>query len=300
MIKFLHKSRRLKAFSLLEVALAIAIAGIAVSCITPIWHTITITKKQRMNEERFHYIRTAMQAYLMRFGYLPCAAANENGFATNETYAGFVPYKTLGIAKQYSKDCEGKPFTFAVNKNLVKLPGKNYILFPKQACSTNIPNQVSFCKLYGFKPNASKEHTIYYCADEICTLPNLALLDNEESIIDPNDFYHVLPHPEVNLSGYYSAKWQKQVVLEKPDDRKVCNTVAWLLIMHGPNKHNKPLSKAKEANIVKNAGQQIFYLSAAKDDKGLFNDIVFYQTRFDMAAQCACPCNTDAIIYLYR
>ncbi len=302
--------QKTKAFSLLEISLAIAIAGIAVSCITPIWHTITIAKHQRANEEKFHYIRIAMQAYLLRFGYLPCAAATENGLSTENTFTGFIPYKTLGIQSRYTKDCNGKPFTFSVNKNLVRIPGKNYILLPKQANCIDIPNQVSFCRLYGY--NEQQAPTIingiystskYYCTDQICKLPNLTILEKGESIIDKNDYFHILPELTMNMSNPTRwLQWQRSAVLEKNDRYKICNTVAWLMISHGPNKSNKPLSKGKLLNLaaLQNNQQQVFCISPDVDDAGLFNDVVFYQTRFDMAAQCGCPCTTEPMIRSLR
>ena len=40
-------------------------------------------------------------------------------------------------------------------------------------------------------------------------------------------------------------------------------------------------------------GVSVFAIADADKDDGLFNDAVFYQTRFDMAAQCNCPCTMD-------
>lgn len=296
--------KQFRAFTLIEIALSIAIAGIAVSCIAPIWQTIAIAKKQRANEEKFHYIRVAMQAYIIRYGHLPFAANNLDGMASDMSVRGFVPYKTLGLQKQYALDCNGKPFTFVVNKNLIKLPDRNYIPMIKHANSCIKLNDASFCRLYSplfFKKDlhagqsgASNESLV----DQVCNLENLVILENGESVIEKTDYYYVLT-PVAGLSSQAGlwVNWNMPMKANNPA-RKVCNTIAWLIVSHGPvskKTTNKKISACKKMNDEE---EQKFCILPTKDDGGLFNDTIFYQTRFDMAAQAGFPCTCDPAINL--
>lgn len=284
-------NKKIAAFSLVEIALTIIILGITISSITPIWQAIHISKKMRVNEEKFHYIRLAMQGYLLQHGYLPNASSTFEGISQKEVVRGYVPYKTLGISKDYAFDSNNRPFSFVVNKNLVQLD--NVIYKPlMQHIYHDEPNSVSFCRLsHG---SYKTEHNKRFITDNICNLKNLTLLDQGKSVVLETDYVFSIPPMFLNDSDALK-KWYLN---KKNEEHKICNTMAWLIISHGlegnfhakKNKQKQKISKCKQMNTN---NEQEFCLSPESDDDGLFNDTIFYQTRFDMAAQSNCPCTIE-------
>lgn len=277
-------AKKILAYSLLEVAIAIMVSGVAISSIIPLLKTISISKKMRLNEEKYHYIRYAMQGYLLRYGYLPFAAKNDGMELTNMV-RGFVPYKTLGITKEYIYDSNGNLFTYIVNKNLAKQANKEYIPITRPVHSIMNKNQVTFCRLY--------KHDKTLMMDEICTLENLVILEKGVSIIEPKDMFYIMEPMYFFKNANDWNEWQVKAFSSKLLRQKSCNVVAWAIISHGPNKNNRPITKCKEMN--NNETQKICILPESGDN-GLFNDVIFYQTRFDMAAQSGWPCTSESII----
>lgn len=277
------------AYSLLEVAISIGIAGIAISMVTPIWHTISVAKKIRINEQKYHYIRNAMQAYVIRYGHLPHAAENLNGVANMQHVKGYLPYKTLGISKQYALDSNNKPFTYAINKHLGKHATKEHIPLMRNISTNTQRNQISFCRLFKYKDSGALA-----IIDEICVLDNLIVLEKGISIVDEQDHFFVMKPMSFFHTIEKWKEWQATSITQKTERMKNCNAIAWVLIAHGSNKKNKPLSNCAQMNKTET---QKFCILPADDDNGFFNDTVFYQTRFDLAAQAGFPCTAEPMLY---
>lgn len=273
--------KKIKAFSLLEAAMAIAIFGLAISIVIPIMQTITIAKKHRINEEKFYQIKIAMEIYLLKHGYLPLPE-NENGKSI-ETYKGNVPYIELGLSKKAIYDANNKLFTYAVNKNLTKKEEKTHIPIT-HPLSTVLPNNcVTFCRIY--KQNGKGEVEKY---DDIDFDKNLKIFDKNGNVLLENDHIYIMyPLKRFANTLEYRA-WKARSLKEKNLSQKNYNLIAWILISHGKKTKNDSIDKFNNLNQEYN-----FYIEGT--DGKIFNDQLFYQTRFDMAAQIGFPCTLEPV-----
>ena len=147
------------------------------------------------------------------------------------------------------------------------------------------PNFVSFCRLS--KGSYTTKDNRKFITDNICNLENLIILDKGKSVVLENDYVFSM-NPMYLNDDEALKKWYHN---KNNEDHKMCNTIAWLIISHGQNVKKKQLSTCQ---IMNQNSQQQFCLAPEESDNGLFNDSVFYQTRFDMAAQANCPCTIEA------
>ena len=118
------------AFSLIEAAFAILLIGIFSSALIPYWHTLNAKHNLAITQLRANYIRKSMEGYVARYGFLPSAASDTRGIEKQGISRGFVPYKTLGIPRQYIFDAKGNPFSFIVNEHLMLAKYQNNPLTP--------------------------------------------------------------------------------------------------------------------------------------------------------------------------
>lgn len=280
--------KNLPAFSLLEVALSIMIVGVALACVVPIFKTISVANSMRSNEEKFTRIRFAMQAYLLRHGHLPEAAQDTDGKSTPELTKGYVPYKTLGIERKYMFDVKSKPFSYVVNKFVIKAPGITFLPITMPLTTCIKPGQVTFCRYYKFNSPKSKFPDYYDWASSAPEEEKLCLFDNNENVLSHDEPIYIMKPLFKFMQMHTLIDWQKQSLQEKSIQYKSGDIVAWILISHGTPK-NGQTSKAQYINIK---SMRYFHMNF-KD--GAFNDIVFYQTRFDMAAQVGFPATVEPI-----
>jgi len=110
---------RYEAFSLIEAAFAILLIGIFSSMLIPYYHALNARQNLQVTQLRANYIRKAIEGYVMRYGFLPSAASDTNGNEVSGLIRGYIPYKTLGISKNYIYDGKGKLFSFVVNEYLM-------------------------------------------------------------------------------------------------------------------------------------------------------------------------------------
>jgi type II secretory pathway pseudopilin PulG len=278
--KFKQKARKqISAFSLLEVTLALAVIGLAMGTVTPIIKTFSIAKKSRINEEKFHYIRIAMQGYLLRHGHLPHAGDKEGNEISGQK-RGFVPYKSLGIRKQYAYDSNSNFFTYAVNLNLTAQPNKKFIPITIPLTTPPKPGMISFLRLYKFNTDGSID--MY---DDIDETKNIIVIENKNEVISDKDCIYIMkPLPKFHLPQMI-GQWL--IASNMIDPKYKCsNLIAWVLISHGKQRADD--SVAKKSNATSDIH---FYVNSSN---GL-NDQVFYQTRFDMTAQCGFYCTNEPI-----
>lgn len=254
--------KKLKAFSLLETILSIAIIGLISSSFSLLFLSITRYKKIKLNEQKYHYIRISVQNYVLQHGKLPMASENTLGISSS-SYHGFVPYKTLGIAKSYMLDANNKPFRYVINP-----------IFADTNIPIHVPlnykpdiNEKSFMRLYKYDNNV----LIY---DYYMKFNQIEIFDKENSIISKNDFFYVLPPisaPFPTAAHFY--QWIKQNY--QKEENKVSNVVAWILISFGKN------TSSNEHKINKTSTSK-FYITSANST---FADTLFFQSRFDLLAQ---------------
>ncbi|MBW8309684.1 MAG: type II secretion system GspH family protein [Candidatus Paracaedibacteraceae bacterium] len=134
-------TRRLSAFSLIEISIALIIMGIVASMTIPL-----LTVQHRLNQQKTTHnheeqIVAALAAYVLQYHRLPAPAPSSNGKANknceNHTHCvGFVPFTTLGLPEKTAKDGYGNWFTFAVHPTLTKTQAR-----------TNDGSSEYFCKI---------------------------------------------------------------------------------------------------------------------------------------------------------
>lgn len=114
--------RTLPAFALLEVAIALSVLGIIAYMTMPLLGKIQQWQQIRVTHAHQEKIIESLAGYVLLNKRLPCPALTANGEAqpicTNETKAGFVPYKTLGIDEKTAKDGYYHWMTYVVQPTL--------------------------------------------------------------------------------------------------------------------------------------------------------------------------------------
>ena len=112
---------KLKAFSLIEMSLVLAIMGVVAGMSLPMLIENRVTQKRAKATENSNIIITALGAYAAANHELPCPATKESGGVAGACSAanvsscyGYVPYKSLGISKSSATDGFGHLIRYAV------------------------------------------------------------------------------------------------------------------------------------------------------------------------------------------
>lgn len=263
------------ALTLLETMLSLAILSLTSSCLLTLYFFLSHNQKHKINEQKFHKIRVAMQSYLLQHGKLPTASKSKDGISAPMLISGYVPYKTLGIPKAYMYDANNKEFKYVVNKLFI---------------NTNIPlhvpltykpqnNEQSFLRLYTYQNGK-----LYY---DNTAGNTLTIFDkNKISVISNEDYFFVLAPLKAPFNNINSFEtWVKQTIQNEKQEYKVTNVVAWLIISFGKNNQ----SEEQKQNRL---SEDTFYISSKNTG---FYDWIFYQSRFDLAAQIGFYCTPEPI-----
>lgn len=320
------KKKKLRAFSILESAFALLLIGIFSAILIPYWQLLHAQENYCITQNRANYIRKAVEGYVARHGFLPYAG-DEKGMDIEGKLRGFVPYRTLGIPKMYIYDGYGKPFSFIVNQCLVGKCWKKlgYHIIPitvpvsihqehimtKAAISKpKITLGVSFNRLYQFStsyenarwfkhpiPEQVKvENAIKYSKtmfedgypfevkeglewmtfivddyDRLKNINRLFVMKDKKSILQPTiihiyDKFRYDPEERFDEESFALAKI---IFTLREDWDDSYDAIAWVLISHHKN------SKVNEG-----ADREISLNSS---------DLIFWQSRFNLAAQIKCP-----------
>ena len=117
--------KHLKAFALLEVAVALSIIGVIMA-----WGIPTIMQWQKhqkaaqtiAHKDSIYY---ALASYVSQTGHFPCPANDMEGVAQptcsqKPDFIGYIPYKTIGLMKKMAWDGHKKPFTYVIDPVLTQ------------------------------------------------------------------------------------------------------------------------------------------------------------------------------------
>ena len=138
-------------FSLLEVSISLAIMGLIIGLGMPPLISVLNLGKVKTTEKHQDAVMTALAAYGLQHGHLPCPAKlNSPGYALTPCYqedhiVGTIPYYTLGIPAHYAHDGFKRPMIYAVSAAIVDQ-------------STGRKNIENFCSFKGDakgKPNTT-------------------------------------------------------------------------------------------------------------------------------------------------
>lgn len=116
--------RRLRAFSLLEIAIVLIIVGLISSLTFPILTASLEAGRRQKTENHKERLFYCLAGYVLQNGHLPCPGQLSDlplGSAREkclENHVGIIPFKTLGINQETAKDGFGNWFTYAVNPAL--------------------------------------------------------------------------------------------------------------------------------------------------------------------------------------
>ncbi len=150
---------KLHAFTLIEVAITLLIIGIVASLVVPTLHAIKKYHHQQRDQENKVFVQHALVAYLAQNKRLPCPAVKDDGYAvekcTSQNCAGIIPFATLQIPKEKTKDADGKWFVYAVEPKLTA----NFLHFNKLETplvdelvvlpDDSLDEEATFCRVQG-------------------------------------------------------------------------------------------------------------------------------------------------------
>lgn len=115
--------KRQQGFSLLEVALALAIVGIMAGfALPPLMQMIERGRFQKTQEHQEQAV-TSLAVYALTHKKLPCPAASSDGIAQSSgsgVMQGYLPYRTLGLPEVTAKDGQGHWMTYGVEGTLTQ------------------------------------------------------------------------------------------------------------------------------------------------------------------------------------
>jgi len=111
-------------FSLLELAMVLAILGVLGGLSLPLIQTQMQRSKTNHTIEHQEAVMTALGHYVSRTNQMPCPAKDHNGEAAKKCTPqsiGYVPYKALGLSKEMASDGYKRPMFFAVEPDLTAI-----------------------------------------------------------------------------------------------------------------------------------------------------------------------------------
>ena len=171
--------KTIRAFALLEVAIALSILGLIAYMGMPLINRLQSWQHTHATTDHQEQIMQALSAYVLANSRLPCAAENASGQAKDGINIGFVPYQTLGIPENIAKDGQHHWMTYAVEPNLTS----SAVVF-LQDPGLSLDSQTIFCK-------ATSSETL-----------TIRQADEKSCIMSP-DFAAVVIVSHGNSGGYY-------------------------------------------------------------------------------------------------
>jgi hypothetical protein len=115
-------STRLKAFSLLEVSLALGVMGVMALLLVPFIENMLLLKNHEVTKTRMERILYALSAHVLSEKRLPCPTGSltdgKELVSCDDAFKGYVPYQSLGLMEKDVCDAKGNPFVYGVNPEL--------------------------------------------------------------------------------------------------------------------------------------------------------------------------------------
>lgn len=188
--------KSIRAFALLEVAIALSVLGVIAYMGTPLISRIQNWQQTHTTTAHQEQIMEALGAYVLANSRLPCPAEDTNGKSHPGKSVGFVPYQTLGIPEKSAKDGKHHWMTYVVQPSLTT---KSILFLQDPGIDTS--NTTIFCKT-----TQTEEFTINRN-------------DGESCITEP-DFAAVAIISHGNSGGYYLDNGTVQPVNSDDPDKK--------------------------------------------------------------------------------
>lgn len=118
-----HLSTTIRAFALLELAIALSILGVIAYMSMPLLGKLHHWQQARTTAMHQEQVIEALAAYVLTHQRLPCPATNTNGDAAAictvaDSNIGFIPFRSLGISEKLAKDGHHHWMTYAIQPSL--------------------------------------------------------------------------------------------------------------------------------------------------------------------------------------
>jgi type II secretory pathway pseudopilin PulG len=190
--------KNIRAFALLEVAIALSVLGIIAYMAMPLMGKLQNWRRTNVTTNHQQQIMEAVAGYVLFNKRLPYSSANINGEATSGVSVGYVPFKTLGIAESVAKDGDHHWMTYAIQPNLAS--ARIVFLQP---------------------PELRIDNKCIFCATTADGLFNIHNEKNQPCIKEP-DFVAVAIVSHGASGGYYLDNGSTQIV-DSTDPHKIAN-----------------------------------------------------------------------------
>jgi hypothetical protein len=97
------------------------VMGVVLSVFIPFVGTMRFCSSLHNDKQKYDRICYAIAAYVIRTSHLPAPAKElaSGEISSNENDVGFVPFKSIGLSKDFSINSSGKPIKYAPNRTLV-------------------------------------------------------------------------------------------------------------------------------------------------------------------------------------
>jgi type II secretory pathway pseudopilin PulG len=128
MLRLLKKSfeKSFRAFSLLEVSIALCVSGIMMGSFISLWSTYNRLQKHQKTQANQEKIFKAIGVFFTEQGFLPCPAdpSATSNFGVMRPYCpgilsqGLVPFRTLGLDESIAKDGYNRWFTYSMESKI--------------------------------------------------------------------------------------------------------------------------------------------------------------------------------------
>lgn len=271
--------KKVKAISLIECTFSLLLMSICITSILTYYKTSISSYNRSLTTLRANYIRKCIEGYVAAHGFLPYASKSLLGRQDDDCVVGYLPYITLGISSTYAYDGFGRPFIFVVNKNLVLGYQKKqqYLLFPPLLpCSFYYPTVRTWHRLNLYRQVANqKEITNTQSAmylwdyDKVNELFNINLIKDGKILkLSKIHVYPILDESSLRRKNIITNIEQARQLYPIED------LVAWALISHKTSVDYAKLDS--EPIHIKIADYSV----------------VFWQSRFNLAAQIKHPITT--------
>lgn len=209
------KSSQIKAFALLEIAIALCVLGIINYTGFAAFNKIKAWQQTKTTKSHQEQVMQAIASYVLANKKLPCPAITNNGQAqavctTAESAIGYIPYQTLSMPEELAKDGNYHWMSYAINTALTSA----WIL--ALDTSTNDPSispNRTFCSI-----NSTDSLTIKNSANNNCiTAPDFAAIAiishgksggyyNDNGTIQPCDSNDLEKNSNAHRKGTYFTK----------------------------------------------------------------------------------------------
>jgi type II secretory pathway pseudopilin PulG len=220
---------QVKAFSLLELSLVLVIMGVVLQSSIPLYHHWIQEKKHEKTLAHETVIFKALGAYVSRHKHLPCPSLNSEEGKSPHTcllnHSGFLPFHTLGLSQDMSKDGYGKYFTYVVDPQLTH-PDIAYIASKKTLFKETLQTETqtsqndaedAFFKKEAFNPLCFCDQPLssidLVTQDNALTFPSIAVI-----LIT-----HGMKHKALDVNKDPSPRYTIPVSKSSQDDR-----VSWI------------------------------------------------------------------------